>query len=95
MGCGVKFTRFLINEGKPIKRYVGVDVYREMIEFLQANVDDPSFEYFHINAKNELYNPEDVALPTNFQLPFREGAFDLICLFSYSPTCLQTTIEPC
>ena len=25
--CGVKFTRLFVNERKPIKRYVGVDVY--------------------------------------------------------------------
>ena len=82
MGCGVKFTRFLVNERKPIKRYVGMDVYREMIEFLQANVDDPRFEYFHIDVKNDLYNPEGAPFSTNFQLPCRESAFDLICLFS-------------
>ncbi len=82
VGCGVKFTRLFVNEGKPIKRYAGVDVYREMIEFLQANVEDPRFEYVHVDVKNELYNPEGGPFSTNLQLPFGGSAFDLICLFS-------------
>lgn len=82
MGCGVKFTRLFVNEGVPIKRYVGVDVFREMIEFLQANVDDPRFEYVHVNVRNELYNPEGDPFSPDFRLPVAEGQFDLICLFS-------------
>jgi cyclopropane fatty-acyl-phospholipid synthase-like methyltransferase len=31
-GCGVKFTQAFINRSLPIKQYVGVDLYREMIE---------------------------------------------------------------
>ncbi len=57
-GCGVKFTEALINHSLPIKKYIGVDVDREMIDFLLANVHDPRFEYFHIDAHNDLYNPE-------------------------------------
>jgi hypothetical protein len=32
-GCGVKFTQAFVNCFQPVRRYVGVDVYREMIEF--------------------------------------------------------------
>jgi hypothetical protein len=32
-GCGVKFIQALVNCPQPVRRYVGVDVYREMIEF--------------------------------------------------------------
>jgi SAM-dependent methyltransferase len=82
MGCGVKFTRLFVNHGLAIKQYVGVDVYREMIEFLQANVDDPRFEHLHINVKNDLYNPEGDPFSADLRLPLGDRTFDLICLFS-------------
>jgi SAM-dependent methyltransferase len=81
-GCGVKFTEVLINHSLPIKKYVGVDVDGEMIEFLRANVRDPRFEYFQIDAHNELYNPDGEVLSEDAELPIDGRAFDVICLFS-------------
>ena len=82
MGCGVKFTTTILNEGVPVKRYVGVDVFKEMIEFLQANVDDPRFEFQHVDLRNERYNPDGAPLSSVAALPLADGSFDLICLFS-------------
>jgi SAM-dependent methyltransferase len=82
MGCGVKFTKLFVNHGVAIKRYVGIDVYREMIEFLQASVDDPRFEFSHVNVKNDLYNPSGEPLRESLRLPIGDATFDLICLFS-------------
>src|SRR6266571_4950171 len=56
-GCGFSFTQALINRSLPIRRYVGVDVSKEIIEFLRRNVEDPRFEYHVIAAHNEMYNP--------------------------------------
>ena len=56
-GCGVRFTQVFVNRGVPIGRYVGVDVSREVVDFLRAKVSDPRFEYFHLDAHNERYNP--------------------------------------
>jgi len=80
VGCGVKFTQAFIGRSLPIRRYVGVDVYEEMIEFLRRTVDDPRFEYHHVNTHNELYNPNGEPLTEATVLPV--GEFDLICLFS-------------
>ena len=80
-GCGVKFTQAFLNRSLPVKKYVGVDVYREMIEFLLANVHDPRFEYFHIDAHNALYNPEGQPL-ADATVPLEGRTFDLVCLFS-------------
>jgi len=82
VGCGVKFTQAILNHDVPIKRYTGVDVYAEMIEFLRANVDDPRFEYHHVDVRNELYNPD--APPMTLQTDFGVGerTFDVICLYS-------------
>jgi SAM-dependent methyltransferase len=82
MGCGIKFTKVFVNEGVPVKRYVGIDVFRDMIEYLKANVGDPRFEYFHVNVKNDLYNPSGEPFTEDLRLPVDGRRFDLICLFS-------------
>jgi SAM-dependent methyltransferase len=81
-GCGVRFTQAFLSRGVPIKAYVGVDVSREVIDFLRANVSDPRFAFFHLGARNELYNPTGRPL-SEMAVPEIEGRhFDLICLFS-------------
>jgi SAM-dependent methyltransferase len=82
VGCGVKLTAALIEEDIPIGRYVGVDVYREMIEFLDAEVEDPRFGYHHVEFHNELYNPDGTPMTSASRLPVEENAFDVIWLFS-------------
>jgi SAM-dependent methyltransferase len=81
-GCGVKFTQALINQHLPIKRYVGIDVETEMIAFLQQHVADARFEYHHLDARNELYNPDGAMLSDTTPLPIDGQTFDVICLFS-------------
>jgi SAM-dependent methyltransferase len=82
VGCGTKFTQALLNEGLPIKSYVGVDVYREMIHFLRENVSDPRFEYHHIDVHNDLYNPDAAPMTEHADLGVGDRTFDVICLFS-------------
>lgn len=81
-GCGVRFTQAFLNRGVPIKHYVGVDVSSPVIDFLRSNVSDPRFEFFHLDAQNDLYNPTGQPL-SDLTVPELEGRrFDLICLFS-------------
>ena len=81
-GCGVRFTQAFLNRGVPIKHYVGVDVARPVIDFLRTNVSDPRFDFFHLDAHNDLYNPTGQPL-SELTIPEIEGRrFDLICLFS-------------
>jgi SAM-dependent methyltransferase len=81
-GCGVRFSHALISRNLPIKKYVGVDVSREAIEFLRRAVTDSRFEYFHVNVHNEMYNPDGEPLAEDLELPIEGRTFDLICLFS-------------
>lgn len=81
-GCGVRFTQAFVNRAVPVKRYVGVDVHPPVIDFLQANVTDPRFEFVRLDAHNDLYNPTGQPL-AEIAIPELEGKeFDLICLFS-------------
>jgi SAM-dependent methyltransferase len=82
IGCGCKFTQAILDRNLPIGRYVGIDVYAEMIEFLQSNVDDPRFSFHHMNTHNEMYNQDGEPLTVDTKLPIAEEKFDLICLFS-------------
>jgi SAM-dependent methyltransferase len=82
VGCGTKFTQAFINHGLPIKGYVGVDVYADMIAFLRENVADPCFEYHHVDVRNEAYNPDAPPMTADTDLGLGDRTFDLIWLFS-------------
>jgi SAM-dependent methyltransferase len=82
VGCGTKFTQAFLNHRIPIQKYVGVDVFREMITFLRENVADPRFEYSHVDVRNELYNPDAPPMSENTDLGIGTQTFDIIWLFS-------------
>jgi SAM-dependent methyltransferase len=82
VGCGTKIVKTIIDDGLPVGRYVGVDVASEVIEWLDANVVDPRFEFHHFAARNDLYNPTGPSLSEVDRLPVGNDTFDLICLFS-------------
>lgn len=82
VGCGCKFTQAMLDRDLPVGRYVGVDVYQEMIDFLDSNVEDSRFSFHHLNTHNEMYNPEGEPLSATTQLPVGDEKFDIICLFS-------------
>jgi SAM-dependent methyltransferase len=82
VGCGVKFTEAILNDGMPIGRYVGVDAYAPVVEFLRENVDDPRFEFAHADFYNERYNPRGAKMTAGSRLPIPDEQFDIICLFS-------------
>ena len=82
MGCGTKFTQALLHYDIPIGEYVGIDVYREMIDFLRSSVKDPRFSFHQINTHNDMYNPDGEILSSETRLPLPDFSCDIICLFS-------------
>jgi SAM-dependent methyltransferase len=81
-GCGVRFTQAIVNGKLSIGGYVGVDVYRRLIDFLQKSVRDDRFSYVFLDAHHPLYNPAGSMLTVDSTLPITERHFDIICLFS-------------
>ncbi len=81
-GCGCRFADAIVNRNVPLKSYYGVDVEKEMIDFLAQNVTDPRLRFFWINAKNPTYNGEGVLMTRNTPLPFGKTSFDLVCMYS-------------
>lgn len=82
MGCGCKLVQAMLENDLPVGRYVGVDVFRDMIEFLQKRVTDNRFSFHVLNTHNEMYNKQGEPLTANTRLPVPESSFDVICLFS-------------
>jgi SAM-dependent methyltransferase len=82
VGCGTKIVKTLLDHSLPVGRYVGIDVSTAVIDWLNANVTDPRFEFHHLDARNDLYNPTGTPLAQFQQLPVGQSRFDLICLFS-------------
>lgn len=82
MGCGTKLTKAILESRIPIGRYVGVDVSSDIIQFLTDSVHDSRFEFHHLDAHNDLYNPGGRPLDTFERLPVGEDLFGIISLFS-------------
>jgi len=82
MGCGCKLVQAILDRKLPLGRYVGVDVFPDLINFLNTNVADPRFSFHVYNTHNEMYNPHGEPLSANTRLPLDEHSFDFICLFS-------------
>jgi len=82
VGCGCKLVQAFLDRRFPIGHYTGVDVFPDLIHFLQANVADPRFSFHVYNIHNEMYNPKGEPLSANTRLPIAEHSMDYICLFS-------------
>jgi hypothetical protein len=82
-GCGVRFTRTILNLGMEIGLYAGVDVNEPAISWLQANVTDPRFRFEALDVKNQMYNPEGpVASDKHLLTKLGFTGFDAACMFS-------------
>ena len=79
VGCGSRFAATIHTYDVPVGRYIGIDVDREMIDWLQQNAAAPNIEFHWIDQSNPMYNPNGTA--SNPHWPFVAGA-DLCCMFS-------------
>lgn len=81
-GCGTRFADMLMNRDVPLRSYTGIDVHREMIDFLVAEADDPRLSFQRFDAYNPMYHPQGVPMTADTPLPVGERRFDVICMFS-------------
>ncbi len=97
IGCGTKFTQAFYGRKIPVKRYHGVDVDPEMIDFLSSAVKDERFSYKHIDVYNARYYNAGARLSANTNIGVQNETFDLICLFSVfthlDPSDFQAMLE--
>lgn len=81
-GCGSRFTEAILAHDIPLRSYVGIDVYKEMIDFLTQNVRDDRLFFHHIDAHNLKYNRHGEPLRPDTVLPIGARTFDVVCMFS-------------
>jgi SAM-dependent methyltransferase len=81
-GCGTRFADMLMNRDVPLRSYTGIDVYREMIDFLVAEAIDPRLSFHRFDARNPLYHPDGEPMTADTPLPVGDRRFDVICMFS-------------
>lgn len=97
VGCGTKFTKVILERSIPVRRYVGVDADKAIIEYLQAGVVDPRFSFHHFDARNDRSNPDGQPLESYTRLPIGDEHFDIVSLFSVfthlSPVGYRTMLQ--
>jgi SAM-dependent methyltransferase len=62
-----------------IALYRGVDVQRELIDWASANLGGPRFEFVHVDAANERYNPDGGGF---VPIPADDADFDIVYAYS-------------
>jgi SAM-dependent methyltransferase len=82
VGCGNKIAQAILRHGIPVRRYVGVDIHRELIEYLREHVTDRRFEFHPVDFHNTMYNPGGTKMTPDTALPVGAERFGLICLLS-------------
>jgi hypothetical protein len=82
-GCGVRFTRTIVNLGLDVGCYTGVDVNLDSINWLRTYVVDSRLSFEHIHDQNSLYNPEGNPEGDYSSLKYLSAFnFDVACMFS-------------
>ena len=72
IGCGTRLAEAIVASDIPLRRYVGIDVYRELIEHMQREAVDDRLEFHHVNLHNRMYNPDGDLLTLDYRLPVGE-----------------------
>ena len=82
-GCGVKVAQALLERDAIGFEYDGLDVGSDMIEYLQANINDPRFLFDRVNFQNDMYNPGGTEIGSAQELASGlRGPYDGIWMFS-------------
>lgn len=85
VGCGVgRLAIGILRRMGAIRAYRGVDVDKEAIRWCRCHItgEHPAFQFFHVDVKHPRYNPSGRELDTRFVLPFDDGEFDVVYLYS-------------
>jgi SAM-dependent methyltransferase len=81
-GCGVRFSRTIVNLRVDIDLYGGVDVNEQAIAWLKANVDDSRLRFGLFNMYNPMYNPGGTEIDEAALERLGLADFDAACMFS-------------
>lgn len=85
IGCG--FGRLAIGIADrigDIARYHGIDVSAAAVAWCRRHITrkHPTFRFERVDVLNERYNPGGTELSSAYRLPFADGEFDVVYLYS-------------
>jgi SAM-dependent methyltransferase len=81
MGCGTRFAAGIFNLRLLVYKYVGIDIDKDLIDWLIKNIESPNMEFFHWPVRNPEYNPDGRPIQELSKIPVNEY-FDIIIFFS-------------
>jgi len=84
-GCGSgRLSIGILQSIGEIKCYRGVDVNGACIRWCKKHItrEHPNFQFIRTDVKNLRYNPKGKAPDEALRLPFEDGAFNIIYLYS-------------
>lgn len=81
-GCGVRFSRTVVNLAVDIGLYCGVDINQQAIAWLKANVHDSRLRFEFLNMYNPLYNAAGPEADEDALERLGLSEFDAACMFS-------------
>jgi SAM-dependent methyltransferase len=96
IGCGVgRDALQLIDVIGNTGRYIGIDVTRDSVVWCRNHISaaHPNFEFHHVDAYHELYNPLGKHTSLDFVLPVEDGSVDRIALGSVFTHLFQDEVE--
>jgi ubiquinone/menaquinone biosynthesis C-methylase UbiE len=85
LGCGSgRIALGILDRVGEIREYRGVDANKWFLSWAWRHItpEHPNFQFIHVDAKNDYYNPKGQEMGQDFTIPFAEGQFDITCLFS-------------
>ncbi len=85
VGCGVgRLPIGILQQVGEIKKYRGVDVDVTSVRWCQEHIEKmhPNFQFQLLPVQNRRYNPTGKPLDSLFRMPFGDGSFDIVYLYS-------------
>lgn len=85
IGCGSgRLAIGLLGRCSKLHRYWGIDVHATSIAWCLRWITEyhRNFRFCHVGLQNDRYNPRGTQICSDVQLPFKDGLFDVIALYS-------------
>lgn len=85
VGCGAgRLCTGLLETRLPFRKYVGVDVIPQSVDWCLANLaQPPRIDFVRLDIHNARYNPTGaIKMDHDFKLPFADASFEIIYAWS-------------
>ena len=96
IGCGpCRLPIGILDEMGDIASYCGIDVNRAYPQWGRRHITrhHSTFQFFHLDVKNDRYNKEGKLHQADVKLPFSNNSFDVIYLYSVFSHLNQKDVE--